>query len=79
MKNLFGDIYNAPSIIANPFDASKVERIQVWMAKKIMGDGYNIRGLVEFRNGNTGGQQDFTGENLIDVLQQIYAFLETLK
>lgn len=79
MLDCFGDFNNAPSIIANPFDASKVERIQVWMSKRLMGDGFYIRGLVEFRNGNTGGQQDFTGESLIDVLQQIYTFLETLK
>lgn len=79
MSDYFGDIDKAPSIIANPFDASKVEHIRVWMSKRLMGDGFYIKGVVEFRNGNTGGQQNFTGESLMDVLQQIYTFLETLK
>lgn len=79
MLDYFGDIDKAPSIIANPFDASKVERIHVWISKRLMEDGYHTYGVVEFRNENTEGKQNFNGDNIMDVVQQIYAFLETLK
>lgn len=68
-----------PSILNDPFKATHVERIFVSYGKDLLGRTMSARGSVEFRNGNTKGEQQFTGETFDHVVIQIKAMLETLK
>lgn len=76
--SLFGNQDNLPSNLSNPFDATKVERIYISCNKSIFSDEFRISGSVEFRNSSTRGEQEFKGEDIMDVVQQIYKFLEQL-
>lgn len=78
MENLnktFGDL---PSNISNPFTKSSIQSIRISMHKGIFGNIY-FTGVVEFKNNNTKGEQNFDGKDLADVFIQVKNFCEQLK
>lgn len=79
MLKLFGDVSNLPSQLSNPFAPDKVERIFISMNKSLFSGKFNFYGSVEFTNGRTKGEQKFEGTDIMDVVRQIYTFLEELK
>lgn len=76
---LFGNADSLPSNLNNPFDPTKVEGITIYTYKSCFRKTFTICGKVEFKNGKTEGTQKFEGETIMDVVKQIYAFLEELK
>lgn len=68
-----------PSIIKDPFLKYKITKISVSYSKNWTNDNFTARGCVEFENGNTKGEQKFTGETFDDVVLQIKAMLDNLK
>lgn len=67
-----------PSNLNNTFDSTKVESIFISCNKSLFSDEFRISGSVGFRNGSTKGEQTFNGDDIMDVVQQIYKFLEQL-
>ena len=66
------------SIINDPFSKNKITKVMVWGAENLDKTKFNFRGNVEFKNENTTGQQDFTGESFDHVVSQIKAMIENL-
>lgn len=79
MLKLFGNTSSVPSSLNNPFATDKVERIFICMGKRIFDGTFYFSGSVEFSNGRTKGEQKFEGTDIMDVVKQIYTFLEQLK
>lgn len=79
MLKLFGNTSSVPSSLNNPFATDKVERIFICMGKNLFSRDFYFSGTVEFSNGRTKGEQKFEGTDIMDVVKQIYAFLEELK
>lgn len=79
MLKIFGNTSSVPSSLNNPFATDKVERIFIIMSKDLFSDKFMFRGTVEFTNGRTKGEQKFEGTDIMDVVKQIYSFLEELK
>lgn len=79
MLKLFGNTSSVPSSLNNPFATDKVERIFISMNKSLFSDKFMFHGSVEFTNGRTKGEQKFEGTDIMDVVTQIYNFLEELK
>lgn len=76
MKQI-GDVNNLPGELKNPFNSDCVTDITVYTTKDLWGKWY-ARGSVEFKKGNTSGNQKFDGTDLIDVLKKIYTFINNL-
>lgn len=77
MENL---IQSLPSIINDPFQKQKITRIYVAVSQNwLKPDTWTAVGNVEFKNGNTTGEQKFTGKTFDEVVLQISALIETLK
>lgn len=79
MLKLLGNTSSIPSSLNNPFATDKVSDIWIHMGKSIWEEKYEFTGSVEFSNGRTKGEQKFEGTDIMDVVKQIYAFLEQLK
>lgn len=79
MLKLFGNTSSVPSSLNNPFATDKVERIFICMGKRMLDGTFYFSGSVKFSNGHTKGEQEFEGTDIMDVVKQIYSFLEQLK
>lgn len=69
---------NLPDCINNPFTKSSIQSIRICMSKGIFGSIY-FNGYVEFKNGNTSGEQKFEGFNLADVFIKVKEFCNNLE
>lgn len=76
--HVLGNTESLPNTLTNPFDSTKVERIYISCSKSLFSDEFRTSGSVEFRNDRTKGEQEFKGDDIMDVVQQIYKFLEQL-
>lgn len=79
MLKIFGNTSSVPSSLNNPFATDKVSNIWIHMRKDLFRETFRFTGSVEFYNGRTKGEQTFEGTDIMDVVKQIYAFLEQLK
>lgn len=79
MLKLFGNTSSVPSSLNNPFAYDKVESMFIHMQKGFFDGKFKFTGSVIFTNGQTKGEQKFNGTDIMDVVKQIYAFLEQLK
>lgn len=79
LGDIFGSNTHMPTTLKNPFAFDKVENIWIHMRKDLFGERFRFTGSVEFTNGRTKGKQGFEGADIMDVVKQIYAFLEQLK
>ena len=68
-----------PSVLNDPFLKDKIEMIAVYYNKNIFKGNWTAWGRVEFKNGNTQGEQKFEGETFDEVVLKIKEFLNELK
>ena len=67
-----------PSGLNNPFNKQNIESIYVSFRRGILTGKWNAYGSIEFKNGNTSGEQKFEGETFDEVVVKIKAFLGEL-
>lgn len=79
LGDMFGSNTHMPTTLNNPFAIDKVEDIWIHMRKNLFSERFSFTGPVEFTNGRTKGEQTFEGADIMDVVKQIYSFLEELK
>lgn len=65
-----------PSILNDPFGKTFIKRVYVSFG--VFNQKWNAYGEVEFKNGNTVGQQKFDGDTFDEVVQKIKLFISTL-
>lgn len=66
-----------PSILKDPFNKNAVKRIYVSFSE--YSGTWSANGSVEFQNGNTKGEQKFTGQTFDDVVLQIKSLINELQ
>ena len=66
-----------PSILKDPFNKNSVQRIYVSFSQ--YSNSWSANGSVKFQNGNTEGEQKFTGQTFDDVVLQIKSFVNELQ
>jgi hypothetical protein len=67
-----------PSVINDPFSKVNIINIHVHFHKSYFGEGWAASGTVEFKNGNTKGEQNFEGAHFDEVAEKIREFIKTL-
>lgn len=77
-KELFGN-GPLPSVIENPFDVKSIESIHIYYGKYPISGGPYFTGKVQFKKGNTRGEQSFDGDNLSDVFIKVMNFCKELE
>lgn len=77
MKQI-GDINNLPEELSNPFNSDCITNVTIRTFKRTWDSNWCTYGTVEFRKGNTTGEQEFNGTDLVDVLRKIYIFVNHL-
>lgn len=60
-----------PSVINNPFQKKMITQIYISISQNLFDENFSAYGTVKFKNGNTGGEQKFTGHSFDDVVMQI--------
>ena len=70
-----------PGVFCNPFQSDMVQDIDITISKRFatIQKGYPIKATVRMQNNETIGLQYFYGDNLMNVVQQIDAFIQKLK
>lgn len=72
-----GEVASITTDINDPFKSEMIESI--WMRSyKSRISGWTYNGEVEFRNGNTKGEQTFQATTFNDLIAQINLFIEEL-
>ena len=59
-------------------DMKYIENIYISVTKRIIYDTFTIYGVVTFRKDNSSFSQEFKGESIADVYNQIYEFCNAL-
>lgn len=77
MKQI-GNINNLPQELNDPFNSDCITDISIRTYKSDWSFKWHTYGIVMFKKGNTTGEQKFTGTDLVDVLKQIYTFVNNL-
>ncbi len=67
-----------PSVINDPFDKNNIESIHVWFSRGIISGKMSATGKVEFKNGDTSGEQMFRAATFDEVVLQIKAMLDNM-
>lgn len=67
-----------PSVIKDPFKKQKIESISVTFQDFFGRGNWEATGRIQFKNGDTCGQQNFKGATFDDVVQQIKSVIEAL-
>ena len=69
-----------PAVINNPFSKNRIISIYVHYSQSIIDSStWTARGAIEFQNGNTKGEQKFSGDSFDEVVQKMKAVIEQLK
>jgi hypothetical protein len=77
MKQI-GNINNLPEELNNPFNSNCITKINIGTFKRGWNTSWCTYGTVTFQKGNTTGEQEFEGTDLVDVLRKIYTFVNNL-
>ena len=77
MKQI-GNINDLPEELSNPFNSDYITSITIKTFKYTWDPSWRTYGIVEFKKGNTTGEQKFEGQNLVDVLRKIHTFVNNL-
>ena len=77
MKQI-GNINDLPEELSNPFNSDYITDISIRTFKRIWDSSWCTYGTVEFKKGNTTGEQKFEGTDLVDVLRKIHIFVNNL-
>jgi hypothetical protein len=79
MKNLFKEARDyATSVLKDPFSSSDNMDSMFIHAQKDWNGKWGYSGKIEFKNGDTSGEQRFNGDNLKEVLVKMEAFVKTM-
>ncbi len=68
-----------PSVIKFPFIKNRITDIYVRYSKNVFGEDWDAYGSIEFKNGETSGEQKFRGKNFDEVVMKIKAVINELK
>jgi hypothetical protein len=68
-----------PTILKDPFSKNTITAVSVSYRFLGISKEWYASGYVEFKNGNTGGKQEFRGNTFDDVVFQIKGFINELK
>jgi len=79
MIKQIGNINNLPEELNNPFNSDYITDISIRTFKQRWDPIWFTYGTVTFKKGNTTGEQEFRGADLIDVLKQIHTFVNNLE
>lgn len=72
---LLGDkTKNLPTEFKNPFNSQKIEAVRMHIYPK----DNDIRATIEFKNGNTKGEQSFRGSDFNEIMRRMQAFVNSL-
>ena len=69
---------NSLDILKDPFKKDNIERVRLTMYKGCLSGKMRFDGSVEFRNGNTLGEQEFEAKDWQDLANQVERFIESL-
>jgi hypothetical protein len=64
--------------LQDPFSKNCVVRVYVSYSMGRLSGEWSANGSVEFKNGNTNGEQTFDGKSFDEVVSKIKSFIETL-
>ena len=79
MKELNGiGAQSLPSILKDPFSKVCVSWVSVFYSPNFFSDKWEAHGTVEFKNGNTKGEQSFKAETFDECTAQIREFIKSL-
>lgn len=76
MKEIMGE--QLPSIVENPFKKDCITNIRMFAGRSLFDNNWYFRGNVEFRNGNTKGEQKFEKNSFDELYIAIANFCKTL-
>lgn len=79
MIKQIGNINNLPVELNDPFNSDYITSINITTYKSAWASNWVTYGTVEFKRGNTTGNQKFEGTDLVDVLKQIHTFVNNLE
>lgn len=81
MSNILKSFGNEtlPSVINDPFKKTKVVKFTTWCAKSILNDSWTYSGSLYFENGNTTGEQKFSGTSFDDVVSQMKSCIQSME
>jgi len=69
-----------PSVLNNPFLRDRIKSIRVNFIQNVFDENdWSAYGSVEFKNGNTSGEQKFKGATFDEVVLQIKSFFNELE
>lgn len=66
------------SPLKNPFDTEFITDIHIWISNQESSFSKPVRVRVQFKNGDTEGEQKFQGDNLQTVMIEVQAFIDSL-
>lgn len=79
MSDLAYDLKDsAASVLNDPFSKNNMIGLSTYCSVGYNGE-WSYRGTVNFKNGDTEGEQSFKGESLSGLLTKMQAFVETLE
>jgi len=64
------------SEIKDPFAFDNIIKFSTYCSKQTFGGGWYYMGSVEFKNGNTKGEQKFEADNFSALIRKMEAFLK---
>lgn len=76
MKELFEK--TVPSVIENPFSKDCITCVSMRASKSLLDETFYFRGSVEFKKGNTTGEQKFDADSFDELYIEIANFCKTL-
>ena len=77
IEQQIGNINDLP--LSNPFNSDYITSISIKTFKYTWDYSWHTYGTVEFKKGNTTGEQKFEGTDLVDVLRKIHTFINNLQ
>lgn len=67
-----------PSAYSEPFKVDNVETIHIYLNKNIWTKEVQVTSIIEFKNGNTKGEQQFKTQTIEEGIKQMQQFLNQL-
>lgn len=79
ISKILGAGKNTVSVVKDPFIKECVESIRFNYSKVLFSEEWDCRAVVEFKNGNTRGEQVFRAKDFDICMAQVREFLISLK
>lgn len=79
LEKLIGKTENiSKTDIENPFLPDCITSITIRTYKRLFGEGFETYATIEFKKGNTKGEQKIEARNLVEALEKVYEFCKGL-